>query len=66
MDSLKKHQLSIKCVAFCGDNCYTNFGGVQRNGCNNVFHHLKDMMNPKIVGVGCPIHILLEMQIFFH
>jgi hypothetical protein len=58
MDSLEKHQLSIKCVAFCGDNCNTNFGGVQRNGRNNVFHHLKDMMNPKIIGVGCPIHIL--------
>jgi hypothetical protein len=53
--SLKKHQLSIKCVAFCGDNCNTNFGGVQRNGRNNVFHHLKNMMNPKIVGVGLDV-----------
>jgi hypothetical protein len=32
MDVLDKYKLSNKIVAFCGDNCNTNFGGAARKG----------------------------------
>jgi hypothetical protein len=47
-----------KVVAFAGDNCPTNFGGVKRNGENNVFFRLKKELEREIVGVGCAAHII--------
>ena len=47
----EKHILS-KCVAFCGDNCNTNFGGIKRKGCNNVFSKLKSTVSSNLIGVG--------------
>lgn len=46
------------CVAFCGDNWNTNFGGVKRRGKKNVFEKLRTKINPDIQGIGCPAHIL--------
>lgn len=46
-----------KVVAFGADNCPTNFGGVTRNGKNNVFFRLKEILRREIVGIGCACHI---------
>lgn len=47
-----------KCVAFCGDNTNTNFGGLKRQGKCNVFTKLKATLHENIEGIGCPAHIL--------
>ena len=36
VSTLKKNDLTQKIVAYCGDNCNTNFGSVNRKGKNNV------------------------------
>ena len=53
VSTLKKNDLTQKIVAYCGDNCITNFGGVKRKGKNNVFSYLKKELGKNIVGVGC-------------
>lgn len=55
---LDKYGLKTKCVAFSGDNCNTNFGGMHRYGENNVFAKLTSALQKKIIGVGCPAHII--------
>lgn len=58
-ETLDKHGLTKKCVAFTGDNCNTMFGGLKRNEeGNNVFANLKKMLEKSLIGVGCPAHIL--------
>lgn len=47
-----------KIIGFGGDNCNTNFGGVHRNGKNNVFYRLKDELQRELVGIGCSAHII--------
>lgn len=54
----KDWKISGKIVAFGADNCVTNFGGVKRNGENNVFFRLKAELDRDIVGVGCVAHIM--------
>lgn len=56
--NLTKHELLHKCIAFGGDNCPTNFGGINRAGHNNVFHLMKQETERDLVGVGCPAHLL--------
>jgi hypothetical protein len=59
LETLKKHGLINKCVAFSGDNTNTNFGGLNRNPGENIFTYLKSgLENDNLVGVGCPAHIL--------
>lgn len=58
INQLRKHDLLSKCVAFGGDNCNTNFGGIERQGVNNVFYKLKQNLNPNLVGVGCSAHVI--------
>ncbi|KAK4887178.1 hypothetical protein RN001_003449 [Aquatica leii] len=58
ISSLEKLKLTEKCIAFSGDNCNTNFGGMRRTCTNNIFFRLKAKFNEKLVGVGCPAHIL--------
>lgn len=41
MSVLMENNLDKKWVGFCGDNSNTNFGGVKRQGKNNVFTRLK-------------------------
>ncbi|XP_046746421.1 uncharacterized protein LOC124411372 [Diprion similis] len=55
---LRQHNLLSKCIAFAGDNCNTNFGGIKRCGTNNVFHKLKENLNPNMIGVGCSAHVI--------
>ena len=57
MTNLRKNDLCDKVVAFCGDNCNTNFGGVKRKGQNNIFRRLQQELKCEIVGVGCAAHI---------
>ena len=45
-------------MAFCGDNCNTNFGGLERIGSNNVFSKLTEKLKLNVHGVGCAAHIL--------
>lgn len=48
-----------KISSFCGDNCRTNFGNVDRvHGDKNVFARLKHAIGDKLVGIGCILHIL--------
>ncbi|PIK59057.1 putative golgin subfamily A member 6C [Apostichopus japonicus] len=54
---LEDKDILQKCVAFSGDNCNTNFGGLRR-GDGNVFANLKRSVNPNLIGIGCPAHIL--------
>lgn len=60
METLEKNNLASKCVAFTGDNCKTNFGGIRRDERgNNVYANLKRLFqNKTLIGVGCPAHIL--------
>ena len=58
VSTLKKNDLTQKIVAYCGDNCNTNFGGVKRKGKNNVFSYLKKELGRNIVGVGRGAHIV--------
>jgi hypothetical protein len=62
-NSLDKHHLFQKCIAYAGDNCNTNFGGVRRQADgNNVFAKLQRMKSnanlAPLVGIGCPAHVL--------
>ena len=54
---IKSNALEKKIAAFCADNTNTNFGGINRNGKNNVFHKMKADY-PNIIGVGCAAHIV--------
>lgn len=54
----KNWKVEDKVVAFGADNCVTNFGGVNRNGENNVFFRLKKELGRDIVGIGCVAHII--------
>ena len=58
VSTLKKHDLTQNILAHCGDNCNTNFGGVNRKGKNNVLNYLKKELGRNIVGVGCGAHIV--------
>lgn len=55
---LEQFQLKNKCIAFSADNCNTNFGGIKRQGTNNVYNILKNKINVFLLGVGCPVHIV--------
>lgn len=55
---LEKLHLTQKCISFSGDNCNTNFGGINRAGQNNIFNRLKSKMNENLIGIGCPAHII--------
>jgi hypothetical protein len=59
MNELRKYKLLDKIIAFCGDNCSTDFGGAARGGTNNVFAKLKTSdLKMKIQGIACATHIL--------
>lgn len=49
--------LRKKFICYGGDNCNTNFGGVQRGGEKNVFNRLQDEFGQKIIGMGCNAHL---------
>jgi hypothetical protein len=58
MDVLAKYKLLNKIIAFCGDNCNTNFGGAARKGTNNAFAKLMTSdFKMNIPGIGCAAHI---------
>ena len=58
LDILKKHHLVDKIIAFCADNCNTNFGGYKRAGTNNVFSKLNSVLKMNIQGIGCAAHVV--------
>lgn len=55
---INKYNISDKIIGLCADNCNTNFGGVARKGKNNVYFRLKEMLERKIIGIGCVAHIV--------
>jgi hypothetical protein len=55
---LEKYKITEKVIAFCGDNCNTNFGGLARKGKNNVFYRLNNSLKMNILGVGCAVHLI--------
>lgn len=55
----EKWNIRDKISLFCGDNCPTNFGNVDRvHGEKNVFARLQQEIGDNLVGVGCILHIL--------
>lgn len=54
----EKWGIKDKIVAFCADNCPTNFGSVERGGTKNVFHRMQEVFNKNLIGIGCLAHIL--------
>lgn len=50
--------ITQKVIAFGSDNCNTNFGGIERNGENNVFALLKKSLGRDVFGLGCLFHIV--------
>lgn len=56
--TIKKFNITSKCIAFSGENANVNFGGLARRGQKNVLSNMKQDLNSDIVGVGCPAHIL--------
>ena len=55
---LDQTKLKEKLIAFCANNCITNFGGIERRGQNDVFYKVKDNVKRDLVGIGCTIHII--------
>jgi len=55
---LEKYKITEKVIAFCGDNCNTNFGGLTRKGNNNVFYKLNNSVKMNILGFGCAVHLI--------
>jgi hypothetical protein len=56
---MDKYKLSHKIIAFCVDNCNTNFRGAARKGTNNAFAKLTTRnVKMNIRGIGCAAHIL--------
>lgn len=52
-------KIGDKISSFCGDNCPTNFGTVDRKrGNKNVFARLKEDLGDYLVGISCTAHIL--------
>lgn len=58
IDTLKKYNLSVKIIAFSGDNYNTKFGGAARKGTKNIFSILNNNLKIDVYGVGCAAHIL--------
>lgn len=58
INTLEYSNLISKCIAFTGDNCNTNFGGVDRRGTNNIFRRLETYLKKPLIGIGCPVHLL--------
>ena len=54
---IREESLLDKVVAYAADNTNLNFGGVERNGGNNVWRKLQRELNRKIIGNGCMAHI---------
>lgn len=57
MEAAEQNNIKEKFVGFCGDNCPTNFGSVDRGGDKNVFYKLKQL-KPSMIGIGCAAHIV--------
>jgi hypothetical protein len=55
---LAKYKITEKVIAFCGDNCNTNFGSFTRKGKNNVFYKLNNNVKMNILGVGCAAYLI--------
>lgn len=55
MEAAEKNNIKEKFVGFCGDNCPTNFGSVERRGTNNVLYMLK-RWKQSMIGIGCAAH----------
>lgn len=55
---LSEFNLKEKYIAFTGDNCNTNFRGINRKGKQNVFLKIKEQLAESLIEKGCPDHIL--------
>lgn len=55
---LAKHGIKEKLTAFAADNTNSNFGGLNREGNNNIHALLKKKISSNVLGIGCPAHVL--------
>jgi hypothetical protein len=58
MEVLTMYKLSNRMIAFSGDNCNTNFGGVARKGTKNDFMILNNNLKTNICEMIYAAHIL--------
>ncbi|CAH2109237.1 unnamed protein product [Euphydryas editha] len=59
LKTLKKYDLSEKCISFTADNANVNFVGINRQSSGrNVLTNLQRLLHKDIIGVGCPAHVL--------
>lgn len=58
MKVLAYNKPTSKIVAFCGDNTNCNFGGLKRQGVNNVYAKLNLSLGRTLIGIGCGAHII--------
>jgi hypothetical protein len=72
MNILHKYKVSHKIVAFCGDNCNTNFCETANDRRSNAFFFYKlaiTNLKMNICGIGCTVHILhsaLQQLVIFY
>ena len=57
MNIVNANSMSDKIIGLSADNTNLNFGGVNRNGINNVWRKLQNCLNREIIGFGCLAHI---------
>lgn len=58
MDVIHTYNLYQKIIAYSADNTNLNFGGVERQGRNNVWRKLQLELNRNVIGNGCNAHIM--------
>lgn len=55
---IQKFHLENKVVAISADNTNTNFGGLRRQGRENVHTKVRRALQREVLGLGCPAHIV--------
>lgn len=58
LGEVRKLGLEKKIICFAADNTNFNFGGVRREGTNNVWRKMQNDLNCQLLGCGCSAHIL--------
>lgn len=56
-NEVESRKIADKLICFCADNTNLNFGGVNRNGRENVWRKLQEFYNRSLIGIGCGAHI---------
>lgn len=53
-EAMNAYEINNKVICYCADNAPVNFGGITRNGRNNVFYKLKqNKADENMIGEFC-------------